>query len=1708
MKRRILSIITALALCLSLCPTWAFAAETDPALCPHHPAHTGECGYIAPTEGQPCGHEHTEDCYTTDEAGGEVLDCQHTHDEDCGYVQADPGQPCGYECRVCPIEALIAALPEEVTADNADGVRGRLDQILALFSELTEEEQEQIDLSRVYELQEALDGANDPAPAEGHSDQQEGDKASVTAGGTTAYYTSITGAWTAAAANSGSTVTLLADVEISSQLEVPANTEITLDCTGHTLTGTYGTIINNLGTLHFKGGTLHDTFVQSSTGISTGICIYMQSGSVFTMSGGTLISKSNTVKSSSGSTIAIEGGTLDGDLFASAGSTVSLSGGTYSKIIVAYAAGKRQSDCLAEGCVFYRDGAPLTREYIDGQSDLFDVTVQKCNHAVASYTDNGDGTHAYFCPACGLTKNQPHTLDGAEGDERRTCTACGYVQQPAEARVERNGVTTDYTLLRDALTDLRSGSDPVTATITLLRDVAWEEGFSLGYVSSRELTLDLNGKSLSAPGCVLALGPGVTMTIQDSSGEKTGKISSRYLNGGEGVITLNDAALRLTSGSVYGDYGIWLNGGSLAVSGDASVGGKYRALLSLDGSTKPTVRLSGGRFYNEDSYPTVSLALPLLELLATDHAFYDREGRPILLEDNQTEFPEGVREVTVKPCTHDKSVCAYTPNEDADTHAMTCRACGLEGAVEDCQLTYTSNETQHTAACETCGRTRTEAHSYGSWEPKYNGNTVTIRRICENCKYTKTDGTITAPSEIQTMEYGTPITLTCSSTLPDATFRWSLMDADIGADRTPVQESTGTSFTPSETLAVGKYFWEAIVKWAGSDNNIWSSGDWLQVTPAPLPDATLSPASAVYNGTEQKPAVAIAGLTAGTDYTVAYTGDFTNAGTHTVTVTGQGNYEGTVTKTFTIEKATLNVEGNGIAAGTYGAKLSGLAVSGLTAKLNGTEVPGTWKLAGAAIPNAGDTETHAAAFTPAGGGENYKPLTAQVTLNIAKAPALPTKPGDLAVANGRAHTYTYGLGALRPDVPEGMSLGSAAVTYELGTVSLGSYYDSAKDGAKIEGQTLTLPIEAVESNSETGIGTITVTIHTGNYEDMTATINVRSVNKTVPTGEPTLSTDTLNYGQTLSAITLSGSMQDNGTSVPGTFAWSSPDNRPAVQEKYAAAWTFTPTDNGKYAIVTGTALIRVLPAPIAGAVIVLEPSAFRYQEGKTQKPSITSVTLNGTELTADADYTAAIPEGTAAGTYTVTLCGMGNYTGEATATFTINPVEQKPLDQKDDAGNELRLEVETGISEVPAGLQGIVSTPEELETAMRTEITQATPGIPQANTAVYDVTLMVSTNGGATWTPATASNFPTGGLTVTLPYPSGTNSSYRFTVVHMFTTSDFPGKNPGDTEVFTPDKVKNTTQGLQVVVTGLSPISVGWMAPETTPDTPSGGNHGGGGGGGSVSTYAVTVEKSEHGKVTSNRTNASSNSTVTLTVTPDSGYVLDTLTVTDSRGNEIKLTAQGGGKYTFTMPSRAVTVKASFVLLPDDTQKPCDGGADCPSRSFTDLGSVGTWYHEAVDYVLRNGLMGGYGNGTFGPNNNLTRAQFAQILFNKEGKPVVNYLLQYGDVAEGAWYTEAVRWATSQGVVGGYGNGLFGPNDNITREQLAVMLWRYAGSPAATDKELHFTDADQIGGYALEALRWAVENGVMNGKSGGVLDPQGLATRAQVAQMLMNFLNK
>lgn len=270
--------------------------------------------------------------------------------------------------------------------------------------------------------------------------------------------------------------------------------------------------------------------------------------------------------------------------------------------------------------------------------------------------------------------------------------------------------------------------------------------------------------------------------------------------------------------------------------------------------------------------------------------------------------------------------------------------------------------------------------------------------------------------------------------------------------------------------------------------------------------------------------------------------------------------------------------------------------------------------------------------------------------------------------------------------------------------------------------------------------------------------------------------------------------------------------------------------------------------------------------------------------------------------------------------------------------------------------------------------------------------------------------------------------------------------------------------------------------------------------GGSVSggsSYGISTPSSvAGGTIKVSPGSAGKGTVVTITATPDSGYKLESLTVTDSKNNVLKLTDKGGGTYTFTMPAGPVKVEASFAASGTPWVNP-----------FTDVAER-EWYYDAVRFVNENGLMDGYGNGLFGVNDDLSRAQLAQILYNREGKPSASAENCFADVAGDAWYAGAVAWAFANGVASGYGDGRFGPNDSITREQLTVMLWRYAGSPAAANKELNFSDADTASAYALEALRWAVENGILNGYGDGQLGPKGLATRAQAAQILKNYLDR
>lgn len=302
----------------------------------------------------------------------------------------------------------------------------------------------------------------------------------------------------------------------------------------------------------------------------------------------------------------------------------------------------------------------------------------------------------------------------------------------------------------------------------------------------------------------------------------------------------------------------------------------------------------------------------------------------------------------------------------------------------------------------------------------------------------------------------------------------------------------------------------------------------------------------------------------------------------------------------------------------------------------------------------------------------------------------------------------------------------------------------------------------------------------------------------------------------------------------------------------------------------------------------------------------------------------------------------------------------------------------------------------------------------------------------------------------------------------------------------------------------FSTYAIGYTAPVVNPPS-SGGDY--------APTYAITVEDAENGDVKANRSYASSGTTVTITVTPEDGYVLKELSVVDSQNNKIEVTDKGDGTYTFKMPRRKVTVTASFVA--DGSFSACPKDNTCPIWPFTDAETT-AWYHDGVHYCIENGLMAGYGDGIFKPNADTTRAMITVMLWRLNGSPVVNYLLDFEDVEEGKWYTEAIRWAKSEGIATGYGNGYFGTNDAVTREQMVTILWRYAQhkgydvSVGENTNILSYDDAFDVAEYAIPAMQWACGSGMVQGMNdpdgeGMILAPASKGTRAQIATMIMRF---
>lgn len=295
-------------------------------------------------------------------------------------------------------------------------------------------------------------------------------------------------------------------------------------------------------------------------------------------------------------------------------------------------------------------------------------------------------------------------------------------------------------------------------------------------------------------------------------------------------------------------------------------------------------------------------------------------------------------------------------------------------------------------------------------------------------------------------------------------------------------------------------------------------------------------------------------------------------------------------------------------------------------------------------------------------------------------------------------------------------------------------------------------------------------------------------------------------------------------------------------------------------------------------------------------------------------------------------------------------------------------------------------------------------------------------------------------------------------------------------------------------------------------------------------TYRVTVADAENGSIQTYTRTADAGETVSFTVTANDGFVLDKVTVQTESGKALALTNGGNGRYSFRMPEEDVEICAVFVSASGDApiigggdDTPIGGGDDpviddSSSRAFTDLASAldenpTAWWLEATNYVIDNGLMKGVGDNQFQPNGTTTRAMLVTILYRLDGSPAVSGACTFSDVPAGAWYTDAAIWASENGIVNGLGDGTFGADDVATREQIAVIFYRFAqhqGMDVSATTELDaYPDSGNVSVWALDAMKWANASGLMIGRAdeqgNTVLAPDGQITRTEMAMLLYRW---
>ena len=1175
MKKRILSCLMALALCLTLLPTAALAEETEgtegtaqtpPAVEESTDPANGEAkqesqSAEAKQENQPAAPEQEGQ---SAEAKQEGQPAEQEEQQEDPAVKQDEA--------VVNLQAMIDALPDAAELDGMDDAEAMAvyeafqTACEAYYETLTEEQREQLkNTEKLVALSKWFNEQVAPL-----ADMVEVFPDDVDANGNIIPYTSFS--------RTGPILTAeMAKQPLSSQFyivqsDMTINGDLTVDgsqmgglvlCGGATLT------VN--GALIHTGGNAFYIYGQTKDGKGTGKLV---------------------INNSNGKDAAIR---LEGTGYVHLGinsGVVELHGGSAQKLVDGV--GLYSTKPIHKGILNGKVVSPSEwgASKIEGTS----LVLEYCDHLNPTYTPSGSAKHKKICDQCGfnVTASSPKladcTFDGTGGyaqddenghyalcicgnrataatehDMKTTwtddgqwhtskCTACGYTSGEPAPHTYKDGTCTvcGYACPHKVVKDGKCAVCQMTGIVATVDGTAYTEiaaAVTDWLANGGTLTLHADGGA----NAFTAFGAAKTLTI-DLNGHRincdtdSGRTEVN-LNGVD--LTIRDSREKVSSQGVFGPIN--------ADSGTLTMESGYLTGLTVPDDSKAKLHLHGGII-------GIICSKPVYTLLDDGYA---------LMNGN----------ITVDPTAILNGGTAVYTAKDTKTQLLS--------KEETASAAIGSNTIPFTLSLKTddenIGRMGFEWYVV-----KENGTTQKI-----------------APSNSNDIEKR-----------PDESGAYRF-------DKETVDSINWTDLEANETYDVlcvvngkergGAYRWQTPLR-----------GYKLTVTPADLNSGNTeievtNADSLVYTGKALTPEVKVtynsAELTKDKDYTVSYA-DNTNAGTATVTVTGKDNYGGTVSKEWKIIPAELDIsrvtvpdkayDGTADATGTD-VTFTGLKNNenftaedyAVTAQFNNASVEQNKSVTGTVkLKENSKTKNYVlkdgGAFTASG--------------NITKADApTSTEQQTVTVTNNRAHTYEFDLSALLPKLESPKEYGE--VTYALGTDAINftndGYYDATKESAEVKDGKLILPIQAVETKETGSIGSVEVKVSTTNYHDFTLTINVEATNKTVPTGTPTLSKTTLAWGEQLNTITLSGAMKDGDTEVKGTFVWTSPETTPDSMSDFEAEWKFTPTETAVYAETSGMVTIKVIKATPTGA------------------PKYTAITTGGKTLE-DASLTAGTiqPEGT------------------------------------------------------------------------------------------------------------------------------------------------------------------------------------------------------------------------------------------------------------------------------------------------------------------------------------------------------------------------------------------------------------------------------------------------------------------------------------------------